>query len=145
MWKSQTLDSRKGWPTRRSFSVSKQKRPLDLREDSFNLFRLLLKLDLCGTPGYLAPETLKCNMWEKAPGYSKEVDVYVWDEKVFSWFWEPSIWLLHFLLQLGLWSYFVHSTGGMPSVLASKANGNAEEYHGGKIQLHITRMGRHIW
>ncbi|GJQ75383.1 hypothetical protein Trydic_g23559 [Trypoxylus dichotomus] len=32
--------------------------------------------DLCGTPGYLAPETLKCNMFENAPGYSFEVDVW---------------------------------------------------------------------
>ncbi|XP_031637403.1 phosphorylase b kinase gamma catalytic chain, skeletal muscle/heart isoform isoform X1 [Contarinia nasturtii] len=32
--------------------------------------------DLCGTPGYLAPETLKCSMWEKSPGYSKEVDIW---------------------------------------------------------------------
>ncbi|XP_070506984.1 phosphorylase b kinase gamma catalytic chain, skeletal muscle/heart isoform isoform X4 [Chironomus tepperi] len=32
--------------------------------------------DLCGTPGYLAPETLKCNMFEDAPGYSKEVDMW---------------------------------------------------------------------
>jgi len=31
--------------------------------------------DLCGTPGYLAPETLKCNMFEDAPGYSREVDM----------------------------------------------------------------------
>lgn len=31
--------------------------------------------DLCGTPGYLAPETLKCSMWENSPGYSREVDV----------------------------------------------------------------------
>lgn len=34
-------------------------------------------IDLCGTPGYLAPETLKCNMLEDAPGYSQEVDMYV--------------------------------------------------------------------
>ncbi|CRK94945.1 CLUMA_CG008434, isoform B [Clunio marinus] len=32
--------------------------------------------DLCGTPGYLAPETLKCNMFDDAPGYSKEVDIW---------------------------------------------------------------------
>ncbi|XP_044737726.1 phosphorylase b kinase gamma catalytic chain, skeletal muscle/heart isoform isoform X1 [Chrysoperla carnea] len=32
--------------------------------------------DLCGTPGYLAPETLKCNMFEDAPGYGLEVDVW---------------------------------------------------------------------
>ncbi|XP_044763036.1 phosphorylase b kinase gamma catalytic chain, skeletal muscle/heart isoform isoform X2 [Coccinella septempunctata] len=32
--------------------------------------------DLCGTPGYLAPETLKCNMIEDAPGYSYEVDAW---------------------------------------------------------------------
>ncbi|GMT19157.1 hypothetical protein PFISCL1PPCAC_10454, partial [Pristionchus fissidentatus] len=30
--------------------------------------------DLCGTPGYLAPETLKCQMFEDAPGYGMEVD-----------------------------------------------------------------------
>lgn len=33
--------------------------------------------DLCGTPGYLAPETLRCNMFEDALGYSKEVDMWV--------------------------------------------------------------------
>ncbi|KAJ8978858.1 hypothetical protein NQ317_009002 [Molorchus minor] len=32
--------------------------------------------DLCGTPGYLAPETLRCNMLEDAPGYSFEVDMW---------------------------------------------------------------------
>ncbi|XP_018574202.1 phosphorylase b kinase gamma catalytic chain, skeletal muscle/heart isoform isoform X2 [Anoplophora glabripennis] len=32
--------------------------------------------DLCGTPGYLAPETLRCNMIEDAPGYSFEVDIW---------------------------------------------------------------------
>jgi len=32
--------------------------------------------ELCGTPGYLAPETLKCNMFDDAPGYSKEVDIW---------------------------------------------------------------------
>ncbi|XP_055901959.1 phosphorylase b kinase gamma catalytic chain, skeletal muscle/heart isoform isoform X3 [Eupeodes corollae] len=32
--------------------------------------------DLCGTPGYLAPETLRCNMFEGSPGYSQEVDIW---------------------------------------------------------------------
>lgn len=32
--------------------------------------------DLCGTPGYLAPETLKTNMYDDAPGYSFEVDIW---------------------------------------------------------------------
>ncbi|XP_076665221.1 phosphorylase kinase gamma isoform X2 [Andrena cerasifolii] len=32
--------------------------------------------DLCGTPGYLAPEVLKCNMFENAEGYGYEVDVW---------------------------------------------------------------------
>ena len=30
--------------------------------------------DLFGTPGYLAPESLRCQMYENAPGYSFEVD-----------------------------------------------------------------------
>jgi phosphorylase kinase gamma subunit len=31
--------------------------------------------DLCGTPGYLAPEVLKCNMFDNAEGYSLGVDL----------------------------------------------------------------------
>ncbi|XP_017370984.1 phosphorylase b kinase gamma catalytic chain, liver/testis isoform isoform X4 [Cebus imitator] len=34
------------------------------------------KPELCGTPGYLAPEILKCSMDETHPGYSKEVDLW---------------------------------------------------------------------
>ncbi|CAI2349832.1 unnamed protein product [Caenorhabditis sp. 36 PRJEB53466] len=30
--------------------------------------------DLCGTPGYLAPETIRCQMYDNAEGYSFEVD-----------------------------------------------------------------------
>ncbi|CAP33887.2 Protein CBG15711 [Caenorhabditis briggsae] len=30
--------------------------------------------DLCGTPGYLAPETIRCQMYDNAEGYSLEVD-----------------------------------------------------------------------
>lgn len=32
--------------------------------------------ELCGTPGYLAPEILKCSMDETHLGYSKEVDLW---------------------------------------------------------------------
>jgi len=32
--------------------------------------------DLCGTPGYLAPEVLKSSMDEKPPGYGVEVDLW---------------------------------------------------------------------
>ncbi|XP_063541191.1 phosphorylase b kinase gamma catalytic chain, skeletal muscle/heart isoform isoform X2 [Cydia strobilella] len=32
--------------------------------------------ELCGTPGYLAPETLKANMFEDAYGYGTEVDIW---------------------------------------------------------------------
>jgi len=32
--------------------------------------------ELCGTPGYLAPETLACSMYEDQNGYGKEVDMW---------------------------------------------------------------------
>ena len=32
--------------------------------------------DLCGTPGYLAPEVLACSMYSDMKGYSKEVDMW---------------------------------------------------------------------
>jgi phosphorylase kinase gamma subunit len=32
-------------------------------------------LELVGTPGYLAPELLKSNMFEGLDGYGKEVDM----------------------------------------------------------------------
>ncbi|XP_011171179.1 phosphorylase b kinase gamma catalytic chain, skeletal muscle/heart isoform isoform X2 [Solenopsis invicta] len=32
--------------------------------------------DLCGTPGYLAPEVLKCSMFENMEGYGFEVDIW---------------------------------------------------------------------
>ncbi|XP_041038098.1 phosphorylase b kinase gamma catalytic chain, skeletal muscle/heart isoform-like isoform X2 [Carcharodon carcharias] len=32
--------------------------------------------DLCGTPGYLAPELLTCSMDETHPGYGREVDIW---------------------------------------------------------------------
>lgn len=34
-------------------------------------------LDLCGTPGYLAPEMIRCNMFELADGYNQNIDMYV--------------------------------------------------------------------
>ena len=35
-----------------------------------------LLTDLCGTPGYLAPETLSCSMYEGQKGYGMEVDMW---------------------------------------------------------------------
>lgn len=42
---------------------------------SYVVFLYLYQLELCGTPGYLAPEILKCSMDEMHPGYGKEVDL----------------------------------------------------------------------
>lgn len=58
-----------------------------LLDDSYNVkitdfgFAILLEdgalmHDLCGTPGYLAPETLHSNMTDGAPGYSFSVDIW---------------------------------------------------------------------
>lgn len=40
------------------------------------LYENQLLTDLCGTPGYLAPETLSCSMYEDKLGYGKEVDMW---------------------------------------------------------------------
>ncbi|XP_076298968.1 phosphorylase kinase gamma isoform X2 [Lasioglossum baleicum] len=53
---------------------------LNVKITDFGFARLLKTTDklydLCGTPGYLAPEVLKCNMFENADGYGYEVDVW---------------------------------------------------------------------
>ncbi|XP_029174495.1 phosphorylase b kinase gamma catalytic chain, skeletal muscle/heart isoform-like isoform X2 [Nylanderia fulva] len=53
---------------------------LNVKITDFGFARMLKpgeKLDdLCGTPGYLAPEVLKCNMFENAEGYGFEVDIW---------------------------------------------------------------------
>ncbi|XP_034237592.1 phosphorylase b kinase gamma catalytic chain, skeletal muscle/heart isoform isoform X5 [Thrips palmi] len=53
---------------------------LNIKLTDFGFARVLqpgMKLtDLCGTPGYLAPEVLKTNMFEDAEGYEREVDLW---------------------------------------------------------------------
>lgn len=35
-----------------------------------------LSVELCGTPGYLAPEALKVSMYDDAVGYGRPVDMW---------------------------------------------------------------------
>ncbi|XP_014300295.1 phosphorylase b kinase gamma catalytic chain, skeletal muscle/heart isoform isoform X1 [Microplitis demolitor] len=53
---------------------------LNVKVTDFGFARILKPgdklFDLCGTPGYLAPEVLKCNMFENTDGYGYEVDVW---------------------------------------------------------------------
>ncbi|XP_063989589.1 phosphorylase b kinase gamma catalytic chain, skeletal muscle/heart isoform isoform X2 [Diachasmimorpha longicaudata] len=53
---------------------------LNVKITDFGFARMLKPgdklFDLCGTPGYLAPEVLKCNMFENAEGYGYEVDIW---------------------------------------------------------------------
>lgn len=35
-----------------------------------------LSTELCGTPGYLAPEALKVSMYDDAEGYGRPVDMW---------------------------------------------------------------------
>nr|CAD7393233.1 unnamed protein product [Timema cristinae] len=59
-----------------------------LLDDNFNIkltdfgFAKVLQpneklFDLCGTPGYLAPEVLRCNMFEGEEGYGPQIDLLV--------------------------------------------------------------------
>ena len=43
----------------------------------YNIPVSYIYIDLCGTPGYLAPEALQASMDERVPGYGKEVDMFV--------------------------------------------------------------------
>jgi serine/threonine protein kinase len=38
--------------------------------------------DLCGTPGYLAPEVIYCSMYENVSGYGKEVDMWACGKQI---------------------------------------------------------------
>lgn len=52
---------------------------MNVKVTDFGFARVLKEgealMELCGTPGYLAPETLKANMLNNSDGYGKEVDV----------------------------------------------------------------------
>ena len=39
------------------------------------IYVCFLIVDLCGTPGYLAPEVLKASMYEDVEGYGRPVDM----------------------------------------------------------------------
>lgn len=53
---------------------------MNVKLTDFGFARVLkpgeLLQELCGTPGYLAPEVLRANMFEDAPGYSHPVDMW---------------------------------------------------------------------
>lgn len=53
---------------------------MNIKLTDFGFARVLSKgeklTDLCGTPGYLAPEVLKSNMFEDADGYGQPVDLW---------------------------------------------------------------------
>ena len=49
------------------------------KQNSLSIFSKMLFFlneDLCGTPGYLAPELLRASMYENSEGYAKEVDLW---------------------------------------------------------------------
>ena len=37
---------------------------------------VMMSVELCGTPGYLAPEALKVSMYDDAVGYGRPVDMW---------------------------------------------------------------------
>jgi len=37
---------------------------------------VMVSAELCGTPGYLAPEALKVSMYDDADGYGRPVDMW---------------------------------------------------------------------
>jgi len=37
---------------------------------------VVFSVELCGTPGYLAPEALKVSMYDDADGYGRPVDMW---------------------------------------------------------------------
>ena len=44
-------------------------------EQIFYWYIIIVFVDLCGTPGYLAPEVLKVSMYDDVHGYGRAVDM----------------------------------------------------------------------
>ncbi len=94
-------------------------------------------VELCGTPGYLAPEILKCSMDETHEGYGKEVDLWVNGLRFAikalhcSWFIICSM----FFPQVGLWCDHVHASCWFATILASQAADDAENDHGRPVPV----------
>ena len=63
-----------------SLGLTEDSRTTDLGCKLVQEWKVLMNLyflftDLCGTPGYLAPEVLKVSMYDNAEGYGKAVDM----------------------------------------------------------------------
>lgn len=118
-----------------------------LSEADRNFF-LLGSSELCGTPGYLAPEILKCSMDDMHAGYGKEVDLYVWG---FAGKVKKKIQITFPLLywtclgacveQVGLWSDSFHLAGWLATILAPQTDADAEDDNGGSISVQLSGVG----
>jgi serine/threonine protein kinase len=68
-------------------------------------FYFICFLELRGTPGYLAPEILRAQMYENAPGYGIEVDMWAAGVLMFTLWVQFCIILFMFLLFCRLAGY----------------------------------------
>lgn len=117
----------------------------------------LFSSELCGTPGYLAPEILKCSMDEMHAGYGKEVDLWVSPLvsvihtriQLQSIRWSVALTFFFLILacfdacvvKLGVWSDPLHLTCRLTTVLASQTDADAEDDHGGSLSVQLPRVG----
>lgn len=71
-------------------------------------------IDLCGTPGYLAPETLACSMYENVPGYGMEVDMWACGVILFTLYVSYSLLISFTYIGSNIYALFTYRLSGSP-------------------------------
>lgn len=104
--------------------------------------------EVCGTPGYLAPEIIECSMDAGHAGYGTAVDMWVCRDKRS----RDAVQCRHFVSLIFLWFVqmefrgdHVHAACRLSALLAQETDADAAHDPGRELRLLVSRMGGPLW
>ncbi|KAL7987061.1 hypothetical protein Chor_005980 [Crotalus horridus] len=93
--------------------------------------------EICGTPGYLAPEILECSMDPDHPGYGKEIDMRTKHSQTLIFKNVQFVLLTVSMSQVEYRSHHVYLAGWISSFLAPEADADVKNDHEWRLQIWI--------